>query len=403
MPVLTVSQVVFAALRPPAVCLSASTDARHVRIHTQERPFACPMPGCPKRFIQKSALKVHINVHTGARPYKCQVCSKAFADTSSLARHRRTHTGRRPYKCQVVGCGKEFCRRVTLTRHVQRNHPEEDHPMTPTSVLTFPSAPSVTMVPSAPLAAATHPPPWPLAHLSAPVSAPASLHVKQEVEESALPLEHVGEPVSDAPKLGADSSEVKQEADESLMIWQSPWLPLMQSTPTTAQASMPTTLVQPMMPYAPPAPVPRVPLMPPPLMPQALQMAPTPHFPAIPTQHHTALAPPVRPLSPLPHSFQTSPMSGSHAPAVPSLSGAMPPPVGAHGAMSPSETHKHSLHAFPHTPMQARVSSFASSHDTPALSSPQSWTSPPHPPATPLSAPLYTNQAPYARWSFKFE
>ncbi|CAD6947132.1 unnamed protein product [Tilletia laevis] len=41
---------------------------------------------------------------------------------SEHSRHRRVHSGRRPYKCLVDGCGKSFCRKVTLNRHSKRVH-----------------------------------------------------------------------------------------------------------------------------------------------------------------------------------------------------------------------------------------------------------------------------------------
>ena len=55
------------------------------------KSHSCPIPMCGRLFKRLEHLKRHVRTHTQERPYICTLCNKAFSRSDNLAQHRRTH------------------------------------------------------------------------------------------------------------------------------------------------------------------------------------------------------------------------------------------------------------------------------------------------------------------------
>ncbi|XP_074549065.1 zinc finger Y-chromosomal protein 1-like isoform X2 [Halichoeres trimaculatus] len=97
--------------------------ASHSLSHSEIRPYSCEF--CTRSFRRLSHLKRHREVvhANGARlpqSFVCHICGKDKKCRSQLARHVIIHTGERPYTCDL--CPARFNRRGNLQQHRKRMH-----------------------------------------------------------------------------------------------------------------------------------------------------------------------------------------------------------------------------------------------------------------------------------------
>uniref|UniRef100_A0A182W9N0 C2H2-type domain-containing protein n=1 Tax=Anopheles minimus TaxID=112268 RepID=A0A182W9N0_9DIPT len=91
-----------------------SALSSHRLLHRPDRPHCCNL--CGKQFVRLHALKTHVLCHANERPFACDQCGKTFTEKHVLVRHRKTHNDERPHECEV--CSKAFKERYDLLRHM---------------------------------------------------------------------------------------------------------------------------------------------------------------------------------------------------------------------------------------------------------------------------------------------
>ncbi|CAL1266135.1 unnamed protein product [Larinioides sclopetarius] len=91
---------------------------RHTEGHFNIKRYVCEI--CGASFRALATLKEHhLFVHSENRNFVCEICKKSFKNKSGLQRHLRIHSEVRPYKCH---CDRDYKRLSHLKRHMVSAH-----------------------------------------------------------------------------------------------------------------------------------------------------------------------------------------------------------------------------------------------------------------------------------------
>ena len=92
-----------------------------------EFDYICYYEDCQRIFNSKYNLQRHINSkHLSIKNFSCSLCGKKVVSKQNLIEHEYIHTGDKPFECPIPGCGKRYRQSSQLCVHKKAHKKKGD-------------------------------------------------------------------------------------------------------------------------------------------------------------------------------------------------------------------------------------------------------------------------------------
>ena len=96
---------------------------RHLSVHCTERPYVCTLSGCNYRGKRKGALKDHQTLIHKPKPIPCAKPGCTYVAKSKFLLYAHRRTHQGHFRCVFPGCSLKFQNEVTLLNHQKLHDP----------------------------------------------------------------------------------------------------------------------------------------------------------------------------------------------------------------------------------------------------------------------------------------
>uniref|UniRef100_A0A1Q3EXL7 Putative c2h2-type zn-finger protein n=1 Tax=Culex tarsalis TaxID=7177 RepID=A0A1Q3EXL7_CULTA len=95
----------------------------HMARHSGIQKYECTL--CDSKFFSGAALTRHMDrQHPDNQPFQCDICNKKFTKKGDLVKHKPVHSEARPFSCNL--CPKAFKTKTILKGHMRWVHQPEE-------------------------------------------------------------------------------------------------------------------------------------------------------------------------------------------------------------------------------------------------------------------------------------